>query len=190
MTSLKHIYEVYALRYATQPERSSTKNFIHHDFHETTESFDFFIWVIRNQNHTIIVDTGFSHEVAIKRSREFLSCPKNLLTEIGIEADNVSDVVLTHMHYDHSGNLGLFPNAQFHIQEKEMNYCTGHSMTYSFLRMPFEVDNIVNAVRTLFHNKLSFHNGMAEIVPDVTLHLIGEHTPGLQVVRVPTKEAG
>ena len=49
-----------------------------------------------------------------------------------------TDVIISHMHYDHAGNLGLFPNARFHMQDAEMAYCTGRCMCHPIMRFPFE----------------------------------------------------
>ncbi|MEJ0005437.1 MAG: MBL fold metallo-hydrolase [Steroidobacteraceae bacterium] len=51
------------------------------------------------------------------------------LAAIGVDPQAVQDVVITHMHYDHAGNVPLFPKAQFHVQNAEMAYCTGRAMT-------------------------------------------------------------
>jgi glyoxylase-like metal-dependent hydrolase (beta-lactamase superfamily II) len=99
----------------------------------------------------------------------------------------VSRVVLTHMHFDHAGRLDLFPRATFHIQDAEMAYCTGRCMCHSVLRLPFDVDDVIAAVRRVHAGSMQFHDGTAEIAPGITLHLIGGHSGGLQVVRVPTE---
>ena len=77
-----------------------------------------------------VIDTGFTAEMAKERKRTFLRCPIESLTLLGVEAGAVRDVILTHMHYDHVGNFHKFPNARFHLQEREMAYATGKYMRY------------------------------------------------------------
>ncbi len=60
-------------------------------------------------------------------------------------------------------------------------------MCHPVLRDTFEVDHVIAAVRRVHDGRMCFHNGTAEIAPGITLHLIGGHSGGLQVVRVPTK---
>jgi glyoxylase-like metal-dependent hydrolase (beta-lactamase superfamily II) len=90
------------------------------------------------------------------------------------------------MHFDHAGCIDLFPAATFHIQDSEMAFCTGRCMCHKVLRDTFEVDHVVTAVRLVHDGRMCFHNGAAEIAPGISLHLIGGHSGGLQVVRVRT----
>jgi glyoxylase-like metal-dependent hydrolase (beta-lactamase superfamily II) len=181
------VYEVFALRYASNAERRARENFILYDAHDAAMPLDFFVWAIRGPDRVIVVDTGFSAEAAVRRNRSFIQAPPAALAKVGIDVARVSQAVLTHMHYDHAGNLAAFPRATFHVQDAEMAYCTGRCMGHGVLRRPFEEEDVVSAVRHLFAGRLRFHSGSAELAPGVSLHLIGGHTLGLQVVRVRTK---
>ena len=97
---------------------------------------DFYVWVIRNPARTLLVDTGFSADMAVRRGRRYLASPVDLLKQIGIAAESVEDIVVTHMHYDHAGNIAAFPKARLHLQEKEMAYCTGRCMCHAAMRSP------------------------------------------------------
>jgi glyoxylase-like metal-dependent hydrolase (beta-lactamase superfamily II) len=99
----------------------------------------------------------------------------------------VHDIIVTHMHYDHIGTLQDFPEARFHLQDDEMDFVTGRHMCHGQLRHSFEVEDVVGIVRKLYEGRVSFHDGDDELAPGVTLHRIGGHTAGLQVVRVHTK---
>jgi hypothetical protein len=90
------------------------------------------------------------------------------------------------MHWDHAGHWAEFPKARFHLQDAEMAYCTGRCMCHGPLRLPFDVEQVTTAVRHVFAERVKFHNGTVEIAPGVTLHLVGGHSGGLQVMRVPT----
>jgi glyoxylase-like metal-dependent hydrolase (beta-lactamase superfamily II) len=181
------VYEVYALRYATHEGRRSRENFLGDDPHENAPvEFDFYFWLIRNANTTILVDTGFSKEMAERRGRTYLHSPTELLGTFGIDAESVSDVILTHMHYDHAGNISLFPNAKLHLQEAEMAYCTGKCMCHGVLRRPFEAKDVAQAIEGLYAGRVQFANGDRSIAPGISVHLLGGHTAGLQAVRVLT----
>ncbi len=186
------IYEVFALRYGTHQDRLARANFILIDAHDAPMPLDYFIWAIRGPvgaapARTIVVDTGMGADaVANRPGRKILTPVEGMLGRAGIDPTAVRDVVLTHLHYDHAGRTDLFPSAAFHIQDAEMAYCTGRCMCHDLLRMPFAVEDVVAAVRYVHAGRMRFHDGTAEIAPGVTLHLIGGHTGGLQVVRVPT----
>ncbi len=177
-------YEVHALRYATNTAARRPHNFIGGDPHDVEMPLDYYIWILRGGGRVFVVDTGFDRAMAQARKREFLAAPDVLLGELDIDAATVADVVLTHLHYDHAGNIGLFPNAVFHIQDREMAYATGRYMCHDALRQAFEGEHVASAVLRLFEGRLRFHDGVSTLAPGVELHRVGGHTDGLQVVRV------
>src|SRR5262249_17248350 len=109
------------------------------------------------------------------------------LKAIGVEPDTIKDVIISHLHYDHSGNYDLFPQARYHLQDGEMAYATGRCMCHAHLRLPFEADDVVAMVRKVFAGRVAFHDGDDLVAPGITLHRIGGHSKGLQCVRVNTR---
>jgi glyoxylase-like metal-dependent hydrolase (beta-lactamase superfamily II) len=180
------IYELYAIKYAHHARREA-ENFIGGDPHDGPMPLDYFVWLVRGNGRELVVDTGFSAAMAAKRGREHLRCPTDGLRLLGIEARDVKDVVITHLHYDHVGNFDLFPAATLHLQDLEMRYATGRYMCHECFRGAFEVEDVVGMVRCVYEGRVRFHDGDAELMPGVSLHLIGGHTMGLQVVRVATR---
>ncbi|MDB5841309.1 MAG: fold hydrolase [Herminiimonas sp.] len=178
-------YEVYAIRYATVA-RKRAENFMVHDPHEGPMPLDYFVWVIRGAGRTIVVDTGFNRQAAVERKREFLRCPIESLRHLGIEPAQVSDVILTHLHYDHAGNIKLLPNAIMHLQESELQYATGKYMKYDLMRHAYAVDDVVDIVRGVYDKRVAFYEGDADMAPGIRLIHVGGHTKGLQSVRVHT----
>jgi glyoxylase-like metal-dependent hydrolase (beta-lactamase superfamily II) len=179
-------YQIFAIRYA-HLDRTARFNFLGGDAHDGPMPLDYYVWAIKNRDLTIVVDTGFDAEQASKRKRTLVRPVDEGLRVLGIEHEQVTDVVISHMHYDHSGNHHLFPNARMHLQDAEMRYCTGRCMTHAQLRAPFEADDVARMVRRVFEERVVFHDGDAEIAPGITLHRVGGHTPGLQVVCVSTE---
>jgi glyoxylase-like metal-dependent hydrolase (beta-lactamase superfamily II) len=180
-------WDVLALRYAHH-ERTAQANFIMPvpDPHEAMP-MDYFVWLLRGPGgREILVDTGFSAATAEARGRRLLRPVAECLRTLGCEPDQLRDVVITHLHYDHAGNLDLFPNASFHIQDREVAFATGRHMTQHCLRHPFEVEDVVRLVRAVYAERVRFHDGDAELAPGVTLHRVGGHSDGLQMVRVET----
>lgn len=147
---------------------------------------DFYVWVIRDGARVVLVDTGFSAETAALRGRTLDRSPVDALADLGIAPETVSDVVVTHLHYDHAGNLDRFPAARVHLQEEELRYCTGRAMRHDRIRRPYRDEDVCAAVRCLFDGRLVLHRDTAEILPGLELHRVGGHTPGSQVVRVGT----
>lgn len=179
-------YDVFAVKYA-HFEKRSPENFIGGDSHDVPMPLDYFVWVVRNEAHTFVLDTGFSAETGNRRNRTIIRSPGEGLQMLGIEPGDVREVVLSHMHYDHAGNLDLFENARYHIQDKEMAFCTGRCMCQQVLQAPFELGDVTGMVRRVFEGRACFHDGVSELAPGVTLHHVGGHSSGLQVMRVKTR---
>lgn len=179
------VYEVYALRYASVDRRRSD-NFIRHDGHDGPMPLDFFVWLLKGPDRNILVDTGFGAESARERGRRLECCPIESLRLLGVDPADIGDVILTHLHYDHAGNLGKIPNAVFHIQDDEVEYATGRCMCHRALRHPFRADDVEQVIRHVYANRVRFHRGNDVVTPGVELVLIGGHTKGLQAVRVNT----
>ena len=151
------------------------------------QDLDYFVWLIRGGGRDILVDTGFNAAEAQLRNRKLTLNPVDALARFGVKADDIRDVVVTHLHYDHAGNLDRFPNARFHLQDREMSYATGRCMCFGALRHPFSVEHVTLMVRHVFSERVTFHSGDGEVAPGVTLHRVGGHSDGLQVVRVETE---
>ncbi|MCB8882537.1 N-acyl homoserine lactonase family protein [Acidisoma cellulosilytica] len=179
-------YELYAIRYATREGRRAD-NFIGGDPHDGPMRMDYFMWVAIGPERSFIIDSGFTAEMAIKRKREYLRCPVDALSLLGLSAENAHDVVLTHLHYDHVGNFAKFPVAQFHLQEPEIHFATGRYMRHHCINHSFEVDDVVGIVRLNYGGRVTFYRGNEELAPGITLHLAGGHSGGLQFLRIHTQ---
>lgn len=180
-------FEIIAIRYAHLGNRHPGENFITSDPHEFASDLDYFVWVLRRSDHTFVVDTGFTKEEAAKRRREWIRCPAESLGLLDLDAAAVTDVIVTHLHYDHAGNLDRFPRARFHLQDREIAYATGRSMCHRELRAPFQLENTLEMVRIVYGERAIFHDADAELAPGLTLHRVGGHSAGLQVARVWTR---
>ena len=178
-------YQVHAVRYATV-ERRAVDNFLMRDAHDGLMPLDFFFWVIRGGDRVVVVDTGFSAHSARRRNRSLICSPAEGLAALGVDAAGVPDVVLTHLHFDHAGNTDAFPSATFHLQDAEMRFATGRCMCHHALNHFFEVEDVTELVRKVYAGRVAFHDGEEEIAPGISLHKVGGHTEGLQVVRVHT----
>lgn len=178
-------YEIFAVRYATVQRRRSD-NFIARDPHDGPMPMDYFVWLIRGDGRHFLVDTGFNAEAAAARGRQLLRSPIAALELLGVSPAHVSDVIITHMHYDHAGNIDLIPGARLHVQEREMHYAVGRFMTFKPLRHAYSVRDVELMVRRLYNDEIVFYDGDSRIAPGVELIHVGGHTMGLQSVRVHT----
>ena len=135
-------YEVYAIRYATRASKRSD-NFVGGDPHDGPMPLDYFVWAAIGPDRSYVIDTGFTAEIAAKRKRDYLRCPIESLKLIGLDPAKISDVILTHLHYDHVGNFDKLPAANFHLQETELHYAVGRYMRYKKLQHSYEIEDVV-----------------------------------------------
>src|ERR1700720_2414268 len=106
MEPMGNAYEIYAIRYATMTPRTPHLNYLVPDPHETTaQDLDYFVWLVRGCGHDILIDTGFNAAEAKARNRTLTLNPVEALARFGVAAHDLRDVVVTHLHYDHAGNL-------------------------------------------------------------------------------------
>jgi glyoxylase-like metal-dependent hydrolase (beta-lactamase superfamily II) len=181
------MWEIYAVRYAHH-DRLARENFLGADPHDDSPMpLDYYVWALKSGKRTIVIDTGFDEPTARKRGRTFLKSPGDGLKSIDIDPARVDDVLITHMHYDHCGNHDLFPNARYHVQDREMQFCTGRHMSHNFMRWPFDAEDVSAMIRRLFAGRVVFHDGDEEIASGLSVHHVGGHTMGMQIVRVETR---
>jgi glyoxylase-like metal-dependent hydrolase (beta-lactamase superfamily II) len=180
------LWQAYAIRYAWH-HRTARENFLGGDAHDGPMPIDYFVWAVISGERAFVIDTGFDEALGRRRGRNFLQCPGEGLRKLGIDPAAVQDVVITHMHYDHCGNHALFPAARYHVQDREMVFTTGRYMTHAHMKIPFEEEDVVAMVRRLFQGRLVFHDGDEEIAPGLSVHYVGGHSMGLQMVRVRTR---
>ena len=152
-----------------------------------TMPLDYYVWTIQGPGVTLVLDTGFDEAAAAARGRQLVQPVERGLASVGVDPGEVREVIISHMHYDHAGNHELFPRARYHLQTEEMSYCTGSAMCEADTRWPYEARDVQAMVGRLYADRIVYHDGTAELAPGVTLHRVGGHTRGLQVVRVHTQ---
>lgn len=179
-------WEVFALRYGVQARTWNMNVVGAFDPHDMPMPLDFYVWMLRRPGQTIVVDTGFRGEGELTRGRRILRPVETALAAMGCDPAGVEDVIITHLHYDHAGNLDLFPRARFHLQEREMGFATGRHMCAACIRHAFDVEDVVKMVRALYEDRVVFHSGDGAVAEGVSVHHVGGHTDGLQMVRVET----
>lgn len=179
-------WEVHAVKYADRNARRRGDSFIFDDNHDAPHAMDYFMWLLRRGAEMILVDAGYDAEEGARRGRPIRLDPVAALAPLGVRPEEITQLIVTHLHYDHAGGLHLFPNATIHLQAAEMAYATGPCMCHDVLRMPFTAEHVCEAVRRVYSGRCIFHEGDGEVAEGVTVHCIGGHSRGLQAVRVRT----
>lgn len=178
-------WQAWALRLGSV-QRRAQDNFLDPGERAGEMRLDFTMWVLRCGDRIIVVDTGFDAAAGARRGRVLDRNPADAVALLGIDAAAVSTVVVTHLHYDHAGNLADFPNAEIIVQAREMAYVTGAPMRHPPLNHFFEVDDVLDVVRRVHGGGVRVIDGDLRLADGLHLCLIGGHTAGLQVVRART----
>jgi glyoxylase-like metal-dependent hydrolase (beta-lactamase superfamily II) len=188
MSSSKPVYEIYAVKYAG-PLISSVAMVLWNTEWEKKIERNYYIWVIKGNGETLIVDCGVAPALAKERQIPGYVNPVEVLTRIGVEASRVKRVVITHVNFDHISGIELFPNATFYIQEKEFNFWIKDPIVKKppFLKFSDPVGNAYLA-KLEGTKRLVFINGDQEILPGIELLLAPGHAPGLQAASVNTAQ--
>jgi glyoxylase-like metal-dependent hydrolase (beta-lactamase superfamily II) len=135
MADAVETHEVYALRYASMRGRRASELFFRYQLYGVADrplGMECYFWLIRSRSRVVLVDCGWNRERGLGRAGGRFSHvtieesdPLELLSRLDVPAAGVDQVIVSHMHLDHIGNLDLFPNATFSVARAELECWTG-----------------------------------------------------------------
>lgn len=179
-------YEVYAIRYGAARVRLSDQNFMHPPVRGVNMPLDYYVWVLQGGGRTILVDAGFTPETGRRRDRPLDGDLIDLLADAGLVPEDFSDVILTHLHFDHTGFVDRFPHARLHLQQVELESVVTGVARHASVRWTYEPHDIAAVVSASFEGRVALYAGDAALFPGLRmLHLPG-HTPGQCAIGVET----
>lgn len=152
---------------------------------EVSEYVPSVLFLLESDGEQVVVDTGFGDEEQCReRTGLFIRREKPLeiiFSNAGIEKERVRYVILTHLHWDHIGNVSMFPYAQYYCQKKEWIYAQEHPEEYTEYWMKYlrERENRMFLVGDSQNHV---------VLPGIEVQHIGGHTTGSQMVLVQTKQ--
>jgi len=148
-----------------------------------------YFWLLQDGENNVLVDVGvdYSHGKEIlpvmKQSQE--ERPIARLAQAGVNCDEITHIVLTHLHWDHfSPIIDEFPNAHFYVQKREVD--TVLNPPHPWFAQFIYIDH-VNKLVGEYKDRTHLIDGDEEILPGLYLFWTGGHTPGHQSVRVDTE---
>lgn len=149
--------------------------------------FQWMFWVVKGNDRVILVDTGFDDKRLAKRwgLRNYVK-PTKRLRQLGIHPDDVTDVILTHAHWDHMGGLAAYANAKVWIQDAEYQYAASRLSPDDPKAKGMRWEDFSELLAIEEQGRLRRVQGEHVLVPGVKMVLGGAHTPGMQYVKVNT----
>ena len=134
--------------------------------------------LIESDDGLILIDGGLPQSAAAIEAN---------IRALGFDPLSIKAILVSHVHFDHAGSQNAFRKARFHLQDREMSYATGRYMCHDRIRLPFDVENVTDMVRHVYDGRVAFHDGDEVLDSGLSLHLVGGHSHGLQIVRVHTR---
>lgn len=147
------------------------------------------VWLIRDKNrsgHVVLFDTGFHREKWLKDfpTADYLR-PDEAVKLAGVTPEEVTDVVVSHAHWDHMGGIDLFPKATVWIQKAEYAYYTGDAWQAGGRHGGIDPDDVKALVQRNTEGRVRFVDGDdVEILPGIRAYTGARHTFASQYVRV------
>ena len=114
-------YQIYALRYAGPEESSQALLMWNRGWGKKVQRACYF-WCLLGPAGPVLVDCGITPERAAQRKLNNYRHPVELLDGLGVKPNEVRHLVLSHMHWDHCGGAGFFPQAQVHVGRAEWEF--------------------------------------------------------------------
>jgi glyoxylase-like metal-dependent hydrolase (beta-lactamase superfamily II) len=184
-TEKKPQYEVFAIRYATIPD-FRVAQLVRGAEPDRKLDIAMAIWLIRGHGRNILVDSGFYRDQFFRqwKIKDFVK-PSEVLAQAGLKPEDITDVIITHMHWDHADGMDLFPKARIWLQKDEYTYYTGEAWHQKSTHGGIDPDDVLSVVKLNMEGRVGMVNGDAqEIIPGVTCYTGGKHTFQSQYVAV------
>ncbi|RME92152.1 MAG: N-acyl homoserine lactonase family protein, partial [Verrucomicrobia bacterium] len=151
--------------------------------------FAWAFWLIRSPDRVVLVDTGFENEELRRRwGIRGYEPPLRRLGRLDITPEQVTDIVLTHLHWDHAGCADRFHRARLWLQQREWEHARNSLGPDRPTARGMERRTLEALEQASAEGRLRLVDGRAEVAPGIELILLGGHTPGCQAVRVLTPE--
>jgi glyoxylase-like metal-dependent hydrolase (beta-lactamase superfamily II) len=180
-------YEVYAIRYATIPDFAVSGLVAGAEAGRKLD-IAMMVWLVRGGGRNILVDSGFYRDQFFKQWHVAgFAKPSDAVQRAGVNPEDITDVIVTHMHWDHADGMDLFPKARIWLQKDELEYYAGTAWQSRRTHGGIDPDDVLVAVKLNMQGRVGLVNGDAqEILPGVTCYTGGKHTYASQFVAVNT----
>jgi glyoxylase-like metal-dependent hydrolase (beta-lactamase superfamily II) len=148
----------------------------------------YIFWLLEGPQGAVAVDTGYHPDYVAPewaQGKDFIE-PPALLAQLGVKADEIKTVIVTHFHQDHFTGLDYFPNAKFVMQRAELEFWTGPLMHHDIFAKQIRPKVRPALERLQQQGRIELIEGDVELYPGLELLKAGGHTPGSQMVALDT----
>jgi glyoxylase-like metal-dependent hydrolase (beta-lactamase superfamily II) len=187
------VWQVYVMEYARSKDQPWV-DLISGMYHDGVMDLPFSFILAKNGDRNVLVDTGFMQDDHNGFSRKFgiptWISPVRMLSEMNLAPEAISDIFITHAHFDHMGSIAEFPNAQIYIQKSElMSWYEAIALPKRFghLTAIIDPDNLRTALDASIEHRVTLIDGDKDnVLPGIHVRLGSGHTIGQQFVLIDT----
>jgi glyoxylase-like metal-dependent hydrolase (beta-lactamase superfamily II) len=188
------VWEIFVLEYARSKDQP-VATLLQGAYDQGVIDLPFAFVLARSGSRNILVDCGFMKEgngiaVAEKFGIPSWISPVRLVAEMGVDAADITDIVLSHAHFDHMGSIEKFPNARLHLQKRELlSWVELFALPrrFGFLTAVFDSDDLFNALNAASQHRLMLIDGDKDnVLPGVHVRTGEGHTFGSQFITLET----
>jgi glyoxylase-like metal-dependent hydrolase (beta-lactamase superfamily II) len=176
-------FEVYAVRFGVIPQFRVSGLISGADASRRLD-IPVMVWLLKGRGRNVLVDSGFHQQKFVDQWKvQNFRSPADAVRAAGLQPDEITDVIVTHAHWDHAGGLDLFPKATIWIQRDEYSYYTGEAWQARNTHGGIDDDHMLTLVRLNLQGRVRFVNGDdQEIIPGIRCYTGGRHTHASQYV--------
>ena len=178
-------YSIVAIRIADSPGDRVAEMVMGAPPDERIDSI-YAMWLIRGAGRNILFDSGFHRARWFKEwtTKDYLR-PDEAVKLAGVQPEEITDIVISHAHWDHLGGIDLFPKATVWIQKEEFRYYTGEAWQPGGEHGGIDPDDVQALVRINTEGRVRLVDGDdVEIFPGIRAYTGARHTYASQYLRV------
>lgn len=182
------LWEIRFARIATAESTEAGLYLNHHLYGEpdTPARTDYHLWVLRGRTRTILIDTGFTAETGVRRGKELLGEVAEFWRSAGVDPSEPQEVILSHLHWDHAGNLAMLDDPRVTLAQAELEFWTSPRSQGFLISHYAEPKDVATLVALVERGRVHTFTGSLAYAPGVELLEVGGHTPGQVMVKVRT----
>ncbi|HVU98488.1 MAG TPA: N-acyl homoserine lactonase family protein [Puia sp.] len=183
-------YRIYAVRFASMLKRLPLSYWVQKAPEKDSVNIDFMVWLIKGDNgKTILLDAGFQRGLDDQKEFEPFTYtrPDSALEKLNIHPADITDIIISHPHWDHIDGLNLFPNAHAWMQKEDYGYYVGGAWQKGGQPGGFAKRDVRMLLDYNLAGRLTLVDGDdKEIIPGITVYTGSRHTFNSQFVVVNT----
>ncbi|MDQ6885695.1 MAG: N-acyl homoserine lactonase family protein [Gemmatimonadota bacterium] len=179
-------YDVYAVRYGTLPN-FPVRGLVAGADSARRMDVAAMVWLVRAPGRLVLVDAGFYRDSFMRRWKpaDYVR-PDSAIARLGVTPGDITDIIVTHVHWDHMDGIDLFPRARVWIQREEYDYYIGPGGLPAHPGVDSGDAAVLASLRA--RGRVTLVNGdRSEVIPGITLYTGGRHTFASQFAGVRTR---